>query len=113
MTQTRRNALALTGIGLAALVVNPAAASDGMHQPSEVEAMFAQWHALHDTRSDTAEKADRVFAAYRDIQDRIIKATATSPRDVALQYLTDTEMLASCMSDEFESRLKTLAGIVT
>lgn len=74
--------------------------------------MFAEWLSIlngpPDDRSD--EEFEREPSRYRVLQDEIVKADPHTPQDVAMMYIADTDDGQSFRSEEFDARVRELAG---
>jgi hypothetical protein len=73
--------------------------------------MYEEWLAVrnHSVIGMTEEEADAIYQQYASLQARIIAATPQMPRDVAIQFLVDTDDTDSDFSNEFERRVRQLA----
>lgn len=78
-----------------------------------IEGMTARLRLMFDadTHAMTDAQGDAHSDAFSTLQERIIRAEAQTPRDVALQVMADTHWGSSDMSDEFSDRLAAMANI--
>jgi len=79
---------------------------------SSISEMYAEWLAIlngpQDTRSD--EEFEREPSRYQILQNLILKAEPQTPQDVAMMILADTDDGQSFRSEEFDARIRELAG---
>ncbi|MBB5043466.1 hypothetical protein [Shinella fusca] len=73
--------------------------------------MYEEWLAVrnHNVIGMAEEEADAVYQQYASLQARIIAAAPQMPRDVAIQFLVDTDDTDSDFSKEFERRVRLIA----
>ncbi len=85
---------AALGAALAATAANPS---------SIVSTLFPEWLALRDTSDDAS------FARYLDLQARITSAPPASARELAMQWVVETDDGDSDFRDVFFARIRSLA----
>jgi len=73
--------------------------------------MYKEWLEVRNRdnsgMTDAEDEAD--FARYCDLQDRIVAADPQTPRDVAIQFLVDTDDMDGDVTEGFLRRLRQLA----
>jgi len=74
--------------------------------------MYEEWLVIRnrDLADMSDEEVDVGYQQYASLQALIIAAEPQTPRDVAIQFLVDTDDTDSHVSDEFESRVRELAA---
>lgn len=74
--------------------------------------MYREWLAIRDKPASDKDddELDEGASRYQILQARIIEAEPQTPRDVAIQFLVDTDDAESDFSDIFERRIRQLAA---
>ncbi len=84
----------------------------GSYPPSRIEKLFAEWQAARSRPCETDDEAEAMYSEYRRLQIAIIESRLqpTSVRDMALQYIVDTDCFGSICSDHWENLVRDLLG---
>lgn len=74
--------------------------------------MYREWLTIRHSPADlrTDDEMDVGLSRYETLQKAIIEAEPQSPRDVAIQFIVDTDDGLSYHSDIFEQRIRQLAA---
>ncbi|MEQ1954438.1 hypothetical protein [Mesorhizobium sp. CN2-181] len=82
-------------------------------RPSPIAELFQQWQEARDTDVSgmTEAEAEVILATYQRLQQAIIDAEPSTPSDVAMQFVADSDCCDSANSQQFVGRLCRLAGV--
>jgi len=74
--------------------------------------MYREWLAVRyrPSAGKTEAEMDEGFYRYQTLQRSIIEAEPQTPRDVAIQFIVDTDDGDNYHSDDFERRIRQLAA---
>ncbi|HEV2517922.1 MAG TPA: hypothetical protein VGV07_21905 [Devosia sp.] len=98
---TRRGALIGALVSTAAIVSASAVTAAGTSSP--ISTLFPEWLALREG------SGDENFARYLDLQERITGSTPAGARELAMQFVVETDDGDSDFRDAFFARVRQLA----
>lgn len=89
----------------------PSGVTNSRHSESKISTMYALWLAIRDDTTQCAEaEYDAAYRRYADLQQRIVAETPLSARDVAIQFVVETDDGDSCHRDVFLTQMRALAS---
>ncbi|MBO9168425.1 hypothetical protein [Rhizobium sp. L245/93] len=114
MTATRRRVLKLLPGAAAAMSLSTCGDATAIARPApaRIPDLYLEWLAIRDRdNSNTGDEEDAAFhMRYMALQARIIAAEPATPRDVAIQFLVDTDDGESDFSEAFQNRIRQMAS---
>ncbi|MDL2401587.1 hypothetical protein [Rhizobium mayense] len=98
---------------LEAVAAVSSAADEKEEADSSISEMFAQWNEARRRgyENSSEEEHEKNYAKYRDLREHIVVAHPATPKDLAIQFVVDTDEGDSEGSEAFRKKIFALAGV--